>query len=197
MWAVTATPTITCLTVFDFILRRGNPTNDWRRSPHLNLSAALDAPSLNGITLGSRFDRLSFLGRNDGSQFRTLCYFDLGIAVDHAEDGTFRGYMIVFIDEDNDFRPYRGTTQWKNNQLDIHQLTRNDLASIFGEWYWMDTDDDESIAFYEYPDYEMQIEITLPGVIKRFILTKTPLMADPEQRDAYSVDKPWPPHYGT
>lgn len=183
--------------MLDFIFRRGNPTNSWSRSPDLNLTAALDEPSLNGVTFGSRFDRLSGLGRNDDSQFGSLCYFDLGVGVDHAEDGTLAGYMIVLNDEDNQFQPYQGTVLWKHNPLDINRLTREDLPRVLGDWYWMDEDDDEFIAFYEYSTYEMQIEIDLSGVIKRIILTNRPLLANPEQRKSYDVDKPWPPQYGT
>lgn len=183
--------------MFDFLFRRGNPTNDWKRSRQLTLSVALDTPSLNGVTLGSRFDCLSYLGRNDTAQFGTLCYFDLGIGVGHADDGTFSGYMIVFHDEENKFQPYRGTLSWQQKPLDVTQLNRDELPKVFGTWFWMDTDDDESIAFYEHLEYEMQIELTLSGSIKRLILTKYPLMADPNQRAAYNVDKPWPPQYGT
>ena len=183
--------------MLDFIFRRGNPTNDWHRSPDLTLTAALDEPSLNGVTLGSRFDNLSPIGRNDSSQFGTLCYFDLGIGLDYADDQTFRGYMVVLQDEDNQFQPFRGTLSWKQLQLDVNRLTRNELPKVFGDWYWLDTDDDESIAFYEYPDHEMQIELCPSGAVTRFILTRTPLMADPDQRESYNVDKPWPPRYST
>lgn len=84
--------------MLDYIFRRGNPTNDWHRSPNLIVTAALDAPSLNGVALGSRFDRLSSIGRSDTSQSGTLCYFDLGIGVDHADDGAFCGYMVVLCE---------------------------------------------------------------------------------------------------
>ena len=183
--------------MLDFIFRRGNPTSAWRRSPNLTLTAALDEPSLNGVALCSRFDRLSSLGRNDRLQFGTLCYFELGIGIERGEDGTLHGYTIVLIDEDSEFQPYRGALTWKRDRLDIRQLASTDLPDIFGEWYWIDTDDTESIAFYEYPGYEMQIELALSGAIKRIIVTKDPLMAAAEQRDAYNVDKPWPPKYGT
>ena len=182
--------------MLDFIFRRGNPTNGWMRTPNLTLTVSLDAPSLNGVILGSRFDRLSSLGRNDTSQFGTLCYLDLGIGVDQVDDGRFLGYMVVLFDENNDFQPYRGELLWKEKRLDASQLTRDELPNVFGDWYWMDTDETESIAFYEYPDHEMQIELTLSGLVKRFILTKNPLMADPNQRQSYNVDKPWPPHCG-
>ena len=85
------------------------------------------------------------------------------------------------------------TARFRNDHpVDLYQLTRDALPSVFGDAYWMDTDDEESIAFYEYRDHEMQIEISLSGAIKRFILTNRPLMADPEQRESYRVDKPWP-----
>ena len=183
--------------MFDFIFRRGNPTNDWHQSPDLKLPAALDAPSLNGIGLGARFDQLSFLGRNDASHFGTLCYFKLGIGIDHAQDETFHGYSVVLGKHDHPFCPYHGTLLWKHRRLDVNQLIRDTLPEIFGEWYWMDTDADESIAFYEYPEYELQIEIALSGTVTRFLLTKYPLMSDPAQRDSYNVNKPWPPKFGS
>lgn len=182
--------------MFDFIFRRGNPTNGWKRSPDLTLTASLDEPALNGVILGSQFDRLSSLGRNDTSQFGTLCYLDLGIGVDRADDGTFPGYMLVFCDEDNDFQSYRGKLLWKGKLLDVTQLSRDELPNVFGDWYWLDTDETECIAFYEYPAHEMQIELTASGLVNRIIVTRNPLMADPDQRQSYNVDKPWPPQFG-
>ena len=91
--------------------------------------------------------------------------------------------------------PYAGKVAWKDGDLDIQQLNRDDLSTVFGDCYWMDTDEHETIAFYEYPKHEMQIELTLSGSIKRFTLTRSPMMADPELREAYNVDKPWPPEF--
>mgnify|MGYP003148173165 CR=1 FL=1 len=98
--------------MLDFLFRRGNPTNDWRRSTDLILTATLDEPLLNGVALGSRFEHLSSLGRNDGSQLGSLCYFDLGVRVAPGKDGTFQGFAIVLADEDDEFQPYRGTLSW-------------------------------------------------------------------------------------
>lgn len=182
--------------MLDFIFRRGNPTNGWTRSTGLTLTASLDAPALNGVRLGSQFDGLSCLGRNDTSEFGTLCYLDLGLGVDRADDGTLLGYMLVLCNEDNDFQSYRGKLLWKERPLEVKQLSRDQLLDVFGNWYWMDTDEEESIAFYEYPTHEMQIEMTPSGLAKRIILTGNPLMADPAQRQSYNVDKPWPPQYG-
>ncbi len=69
------------------------------------------------------------------------------------------------------------------------------LQSIFGEWYWLDEDEDESIAFFEYPSHEMQVELALSGAAKRIILTRHRLMSNPAQRESYGVDKAWPPQY--
>ena len=181
--------------MLDFIFRRGNPTNNWRRSAGLTLSVALDEPSINGIPLNSPLNRFSSLGRDDRSQSGFLSYFDLGVTLDY-EDGIVDGYSIVLDDEFGEFQPYRGTFSWKGKQLDIYQVTSDELAATFGQWYWMDTDDDESIAFYEYKGHEMQIELTLTGSIKRFNLITKPVMADPECRAGYKVDKPWPPEFG-
>lgn len=179
--------------MFDFLFRRGNPTNRWSRARSLTLRAALDVPSLNCVALGMPFERLSFLGRSDDVQFGTLCYFDVGVGIDCTDDGSFSGYCIVLADEDCEFQPYRGELWWKERLLDANRLKRDDLASVLGDWYWMETDEDESIAFYEYPGYEVQIEFALSGMVKRFIVTDTPLLGSAEQREAYRIDKPWPP----
>lgn len=155
------------------------------------LAADLGSPALNGVSLGSRFDLLSSLGRDS----KSLSYFDLGIDVGRGNDGAFQGYSIVLEDQDGEFEPYRGSVLWNGKEIDANALTTDNLPSVLGEWYWMDTDEFESIAFFEYPTYELQVELTLSGRVKRFILTRDPLMADPVQREAYKVDKPWPPEY--
>ena len=154
--------------MLDFIFRRNNPTNSWRRSPTLTLTAALDRASLNEVTLGSPIDRLSSLGRNDITQLEMLCYLDLGIGIECEEDATLYGYTIVLIDEHNEFQPYQGTLTWENKTLNANQITRNDLVSIFGDWHSMESDDIDSTVFYEFADYQMVIECTSAGAIKRF-----------------------------
>ena len=60
----------------------------------------------------------------------------------------------------------------------------------------MDADDEEVVAFYEYPGHEMQIAMGRSGAINELVLTREPLLADAEQRDLYKVDKAWPPKFG-
>ena len=61
------------------LFRRGNLTNAWMRSPGLSLTAELLEPAINGVSLGSPVEALSFLGRSS-SNFRTpLLFADLGL----------------------------------------------------------------------------------------------------------------------
>ena len=76
------------------------------------------------------------------------------------------------------------------------ELTKDDLPGVFGDWYWMDADDEEVVAFYEHPGHEMQIEMGRSGAINELVLTREPLLADAEQRGFYKVNKPWPPEFG-
>ncbi len=178
--------------MLDFIFRRGDPSNAWVRSDPLELHVALDKPAINGVELGVRFDRLSFLGRSRSRVETTLHYYDLGIEIEH-EDGVFDWFTVIHEDDLHSSAPYTGELSWRGDRIALPQLQVDDLKSIFGEWYWLDTDDDETIVFYEFPDYEMQIEFTLAGTIKRFNLGRIPLMADAGVREDYNCTKPWPP----
>lgn len=178
--------------MFDFLFRRGNPTNDWQRSAHLSLSASLDVPEFKGLPLGASFDRVSDLGRDDAVEFGSHCYYDLGVAIERSNENSISGFTIVLLDEEGDkFQPYRGELLWQGEPLDYLQLTQENLAETLGEWYWIDTDEDESIIFYEFPSHEIQIELTLSGYIKRFLVYQEPMLADPQQRDSYGITKPW------
>lgn len=178
--------------MFDFLFRRGNPTNDWQRSAYLKLTASLDIPEFNGIPLGARFDRVSFLGRDDAGQFGSHCYYDLGVGVERTPDNAISAFWIVFRGEENDkFQPYQGELTWQGEPLAIDELNQDNLPDVLGPWYWLDTDEDESIAFYEFPTYEIQIELTLAGEIKQFLIYQESMLADPKQREAYGITKPW------
>ncbi len=191
--AAPSTPALCELAMLDFLFRRGNPTNNWRRSSGLSLTAELAIPALNGVALGSPFDQLSSLGRNDDTQYGTLCYYDLGIGVDCAQDGAIHGYTVVLADENDKFQPFCGTLRWNDGQIGKVELRQDRLQSMFGEWYWLDEDEDELIAFFEYPSHEMQVEISQCGAAKRIILIRDRLMSKPDQRESYGVNKAWPP----
>ena len=187
--------------MLDFIFRRGNPSNDWVRSRALELSVNLDVPSINEVRLGDRCDRLSFLGRSDDPGRHMLTYADLGLRFEIGGDGLLKSFNLFFQDVYNElqtaskgfFQPYAGRILWNQQDLNATELQEQSLEETFGQSYWTDQDDDESIAFYEFPEYEMQIELDLTGTIKVIRLTSDPLMADEKQRESYNVDKPWPP----
>ncbi len=69
--------------------------------------------------------------------------------------------------------------------------TERGLIAIFGSPYWRDQDEDEVILFYEFGEYEWQIEMSLKDRLSVFVIAP-PILADPQQRAAYSVTKPWP-----
>ncbi|WP_425397615.1 hypothetical protein [Aeoliella sp.] len=179
--------------MFDFLLRRGNPTNHWTRAANLKLAAELDVPSLNGVTLGSQIDLLSSLGRDDSRQLGTLCYADLGVGIDYDDVKNLVGYTLVLSHAEPPFQPYSGEIVWNGQPLQGSHLTHDGISNLLGEHYWLDSDDDERIAFFEFPQYEIQVEFDTNDQINGIVVTSTPLMANPEQREAYGVDKPWPP----
>ena len=71
--------------------------------------------------------------------------------------------------------------------------TIEEITSCFGQPYWRDDDADETILFYEGGVGELQLEFTNNRNLSFITLTHTPLLADPAQRAAYGVTKPWPP----
>jgi hypothetical protein len=156
----------------------------------------LDAASLNGVTLGQPFSALAFLGRDEDSsaaRSNAFCYYSLGLVVDRGGDDALEGFSIVLRDSENRHRPFPGAFIWHKSNVNLTQMKLQDLVGTFGDWYWIDTDEDEAIVFYEFPEHEMQIECHLDGRLERVIMTRDPLMSSVEQRAAYGVTKPWPP----
>ncbi len=171
--------------MLDFIFRRNNPTNAWQRQPNLNLSADLSTPAFNGITVGSRFEQLSYLGRSDNAEVERIDYLDLGVLFDRESDGTFSGFALFFSDEF--FKPYVGKIT-----IGGVSVAAKDIPDALGEAYWVDTDEDETIHFYEFGTHEIQCEFALDGSLNEVILTTFPMLADPVQRERYGVTKAWP-----
>ncbi len=71
--------------------------------------------------------------------------------------------------------------------------TEADVIAALGEPYWRNADDREVLLFYEYPEVEIQIELTPNGPIRILLASDVPTLADPKQRESYGVNKPWPP----
>lgn len=173
--------------MLDFIFRRNNPTNTWTRRANLNLSADLSNWSINGVAAGSHFEHLSDLGRSDKSDNSLIEYLDLGMSFDLEADQAFSGYSLVFSDEENRFKPYAGEIK-----VDGVSISSQAIMIALGEPYWSDTDEDETLQFFEFGSHEIVCEVALDGRLKRLNLTNDPLMEDPQQRASYGVTKPWP-----
>lgn len=69
------------------------------------------------------------------------------------------------------------------------------IIEAFGEPYWRDDDEGETILFYEYESgaVELQFEFSSPTSFDFITITRPGILADAEQRTAYGVDKEWPP----
>jgi len=72
-------------------------------------------------------------------------------------------------------------------------IGEEDVLDVFGQPYWIDRDDMETILFYEFNDVEWQLELSQTGSLQAVIVTASPLLAKEDQRKAYGVSKPWPP----
>ncbi|NNJ27523.1 hypothetical protein [Alienimonas chondri] len=174
--------------MFDFLFRRGNASNRWSRPPGLELTVELSPPAINGTPLGSHVEDFSFLGRSSLGGPGWLEFGDLGVALDLEDDGTCSGFQVVFEDPDGRFQAFSG-------RLAVGRATVRpaDLVDELGAPYWDDRDEDESVVYYEFSDYEIQLERTLEGENQRIIVTNQPAMADADHRRRCNVDKPWPP----
>ena len=175
--------------MLDALFRRGNPTNLWHRSSGLALSVDLLSASINSVPVGSPIETFSFLGRSSSKIKTPLDFDDLGISLDYEDDGTVSGFQVILVDSDKEFSKYSGVI--KLNDSPINPL---ELLAGLGEPYWRDQDEEEILVFYEYSTHEIQIEQSLAGECQRIIVTKHPLMGRAEQREAYGVEKPWPPY---
>lgn len=173
--------------MFDVFFRRGNPTNQWTRTPGLSLAADLSEPSLNKMPLGSPLEAFSFLGRSSSKGAEPLLEFaELGLALELGEGGTCSGFQVVF--DDPEFQRYAGSMSFHGYAVDAANL-----ADKCGAPYWEDRDEDGSVLFYEFPDYEIQVERSPERDVQRVILSNRPLLADAKARKALEVDRPWPP----
>jgi len=180
----------------DFLLRRGNPTNNWVRNLPRGLTIDLGRALINGVGFGESIKALHDLGRDeDSSKARgfEFCYYSLGLEIDAWDDTTI--YSLSIVVNEAPFQPFTGTVLFRDLPIDLRRLSEGTLESTFGPWYWRDQDADETIIFYELRACEWNFELTPQGALKRIVIESEPVLAKAEQRAAYRVTKPWPPEY--
>jgi hypothetical protein len=182
--------------MLDFFLGRRDPTRYWQRAADLELTFALDRAALNTARLGGPLEDALFLGPAEDRRTTRLgiyCYYSLGVCVGTEDRPAITWFEIVYHDEDGRHQPFRGRIVFEGREVVLTGITIERFLERFGKCYWRDNDKDETILFYELPEREWQVEFDAQGVLKRLIVTDQPLMADPPQRAAYGVTKPWPP----
>ena len=83
---------------------------------------------------------------------------------------------------------YTGTVSLSNATVDK-------VLNIFGEPYWTDKDEDETILFYEFNSgtIEVQFEFDSNDELLYILIANEGVLFQEDQRESYGVDKPWPP----
>jgi hypothetical protein len=152
----------------------------------------LDRHQLSGVGIGDPVERLSFLGPavvGVGFEFR-----EKGVIVSPTSVDQLWEFSAILTPVGREHvLPFAGSFQFRGNRLALTPSTREaDLLRLFGPPYWRDQDDDEVILFYEHGPVEWQLELSPDGALQA-VTIGTPLMAEPEQRAAFKVTKPWPP----
>ena len=142
--------------------RAPDPTKDWRRLPDLDLTFDLDRAELNGVRLGERLDRLSFLGpAEDRALAREgeLCYHSLGLCVE-LEDDMITNYRIIWRDPyEEKYEPFPGSVEYHSNRIALEDLTEATAIGEFGEPSSRDDEDEEEVVlFYEFSELKWDIE---------------------------------------
>jgi hypothetical protein len=163
------------------------------------LIADLDRFELGGVGFGDPYSRLSFLGPSE-SPF--LDYHRKGLQVDVVDD-RLDGFTLALganaflgASSSRPVRPFVGSLRIGGRELRVEELrSEGDLVALWGTPYWRDEDEDEILLFFEFPDGEIQVELSREGRPRVLVATPDPLMADPEQRRAYGVETPWPPSF--
>lgn len=106
-----------------------------------------------------------------------------------TKDGLLE-YLFVTLDG------FHGAFLLDGDPLDIKPTTTEaDIHAKFGEPYWIDRDDGETILFYEYErgEIELQFEFSDDGSLYCITMMQNGVLSNEEQRKSYGVYKSWPP----
>ena len=163
----------------------------------VELVADFDAFTLNGVGFGESVEGLPFLGPGPTDSH---AFPGQGLSVDVTEN-KLDGFLVAlgakaFISgcKPGDVQPFVGTIRMGGRAWYPRELTHErHFTEVFGEPYWRDVDDEEVLLFFEFARGELQVEVSLDDRVQVLVASQAPLLADPEQRHAYGVTRPWPP----
>lgn len=192
-----AAPRVPGMSFLDRFRRWSWPTREWVRDPRVPLVVDLDAFTLCGVELGAGFERLEPLGPADSPFFD---WHGLGLSFDVDVDrleaftvalspGAFPGAGWP-----REAPPFPGTIRIVGEAIGATRLAADRLVEAWGAPYWEDVDPGvEILLFFERHGVEVQLELAPDRRPRVLTVTADPLLADPEQREAYGILRPWPP----
>jgi hypothetical protein len=160
--------------MFEFIFGRSNPTRNWTACDNRSFRFQVDDASLNGVRIGEPLGHIAILGplqgRADYSD-RELRYYSLGLCVDYDEaDQRIAGFHVVYRDEcELKYSPFGGEVVYQNEVVDAAHMKLADCDALFGENYYLDVDEDETIAYYNFASLKWQVEFGNDGQLNRLI----------------------------
>jgi hypothetical protein len=184
------------MALLDTFAGNKDATRDWAAEPGLRLVLDLDRAALIGVPLGAKYEDLFRLGPAEDSETAKsgeLRYLSRGVAA-NVTKGKITSYFIVFSQGYEGYDAYPGEARLGGNPITLSALTTESaLIDRFGQPYWRDEDDDETLLFYERGDVEWQVEIDENAQLRCITLVSPPSLADPTRREMYGVTAPWPP----
>ena len=179
------------MTIWQTVKNWWNPTRHWQVDPARPLILDLDTHRFCGVAIGDSVESLSFLGPA-ARWSADLAFPNHGLCISNSpnleEVQCFFGHP-----QEKDQGKFGGTIVHRNAPIELGADSSEEACvEWFGDCYWRDADDDEVLLFYEFSASELQIEFGTDDRLK-FLSIGLPLLADPVQREAYGVSKPWPP----
>lgn len=154
-----------------------NPTRNWARDSSRSLELNLDSASLSGVTLGSPFASLEFLGqaKRSKSDPELWEFSPLGVAVEVQNNRIVAFFVVPIPDEHFAVEPYAGSVTVGGGRVSMDRISREkDVTTVFGEPTRRDADDEEIVFFYDMGQAERQIELTPQGRIKTIAIFSYP-----------------------
>ena len=170
-----------------FLTRHGKPQTAWQLTAR-PLILDLDHNSLGGIRLGDPVSAVGAMPGSDGA-WRDDAQ---GVEIDYSPTG-INCVLVRWDDPTTSHSPYRGEVHFQGKHIPLSDgTTIEQFMAVFGDPWWRDDDEQESLLFYEWGEVEWQVEFSRRGGLRLLLINTPPLMADPAQRAAYGVTKPWP-----
>lgn len=175
-------------------------TSEWTRDVRLSLEYDLERNTLCGVALKEPIARLSGLGPSEDRQRAgkgDFCYYSMGLTVGTDKERiTDFSFIWDGLPRGKTLAPFSGKFTYRGAPVTLGLGTTLDkFISTFGEPYFNDQDEGEpeSTLFYEFGDVEWQVDFNEKKCLYWLLITTPPLLSDEKHRQAYKIDKPWPP----